>query len=452
MGSRDAPAVAERDATAAVAGPSPEAPDREGGVVRSVLAFGLGVGLANLLHFLFHLVQARILKPAEYSLLASLLAIVLIATVPIFALQATVAREVAAQLKDRGRREAGLVLREMTRWIARWTGWALLVGGVLAVPLALLTDVRRPLPAVATVALLIATVPIPIAWGGLQGIGRFLGLGGAQALFAVLKFSAGVALGLAGTGAAGVVFGVAVASAVSMWLAFLPLRSLWNSARGLEHREMDVVGRFAMVAVIKLGLFAALTNMDLLVARVAFEPETAGAYAATSVAAKALLIIPLAVTTVLFPHVATLRDTARERFHLLAALGVVGLIGLAATAVMFSFPEQLLEVAFGDRYLEAKPWLGPLGAAMALYAVAQVYVFHFLSLDRTYYVWVLGGIVALQGLGFALFHGDAFDLIWVQIAIAVLTLIVSEVFDHRARRVAGAQEPGAQREGAGPLP
>ena len=408
---------------------------RHRGVIRSILAFGLGVVVANSLHFLFHLAQARILKPAEYSVLASLLAVVLIVTVPIFALQATVAREMATRLADAGSAAAGQVLRDMARWIGRWTAVSLAIGAVLALPLALLLDVRRPLPAVATVALLLATVPIPVAWGGLQGSRRFLGLGAAQALFAVLKFGAGVALGLAGGGSAGVLFAVAAASALSMVVAFLPLRALWRAAGEVRERTTPVIGRNAVVAVVKLGLFAALTNLDLMVARISFEPTEAGAYAATSVAAKSLLIIPLAVTTVLLPRVATLRDRDQERFHLVAALGVVAGLGVACTAVMFGFPHQLLEIAFGDRYLSAEPWLGPLGAAMALYAVAQVYFFHFLSLDRTRYVFVLGAIVVLQGTGFTLFHADPMNLIWVQIATALITLAVSEVFDHRARRV-----------------
>jgi hypothetical protein len=101
---------------------------------------------------------------------------------------------------------------------------------------------------------------------------------------------------------------------------------------------------------------------------------------------------------------------------------------------MFAWPRPLLEVAFGHRYLAAVPWLGPLAAAMGLYAVAQVYVFHFLSLDRSRYVYVLGAIVLGQALGLAAFHGAPMELIWVQISTAIVTLVVSEVFDHRARR------------------
>jgi O-antigen/teichoic acid export membrane protein len=400
-------------------------------LVRSVLAVGLGVGAANLLHFFFHLVEARILQPAEYATLASLLAVVLVVTVPILAVQATVAREVAVRLADEGPTQAGLVLRESARWLARWSAVLLAAIAVLAVPLALLFDVRRPLPAVATVAKLLATVTFPVAWGGLQGTGRFLGLGAAQAGFAALKFLFGVALGLAGLGSAGVMFGVAAAAAISVALAFRPLRPIWNAARRLPHRPMKVVGRHAVAAVITLGLFALLTNVDVMVARIALPETVAGLYAATSVAAKTLLLIPLAVTTVLFPHVATLRDRASERFHLVAGLVTVGALGLVATAILLIWPRPLLNIAFGGEYVDAAPWLGPLAGAMALYAVAQVYVFHFLSVDRGGYAAVLGAISVLQVAGFVAFHGDPMALVRVQIITGLVTLLVSEVFDRR---------------------
>ena len=69
----------------------------------------------------------------------------------------------------------------------------------------------------------------------------------------------------------------------------------------------------------------ALATSDLLVAKLAFPSGQAGDYAAASVGARVLLLIPIAVTTVLFPRVATLRDRRRERTHLLAGLLAVGI-------------------------------------------------------------------------------------------------------------------------------
>jgi O-antigen/teichoic acid export membrane protein len=149
------------------------------------------------------------------------------------------------------------------------------------------------------------------------------------------------------------------------------------------------------------------------------------------------------VTTVLFPHVATLRDRTRERFHLVAGLLTVGALGLVATAILLLWPRPLLNIAFGPAYLDAAPYLGPLAGAMALYAVAQVYVFHFLSVDRGGYAIVLVAIAVVQLAGFLAFHGTPVALVRVQIITGLVTLLVSEVFDRRE----GPREPAAEAPG-----
>ncbi len=59
--------------------------------------------------------------------------------------------------------------------------------------------------------------------------------------------------------------------------------------------------------------------------------------------------------------------------------------------LFFAIPEQLIEIGFGADYVAGSSWLGPLGVAMLLYALVEVYMFHFLALGRLRYGTVLGG-------------------------------------------------------------
>jgi len=69
-------------------------------LIGSGVVLAVAVGTANGLNAVFQLAMARILDPAEFSLLAALFTVVLIAAVPPLAFQATVAREVATRLAD----------------------------------------------------------------------------------------------------------------------------------------------------------------------------------------------------------------------------------------------------------------------------------------------------------------------------------------------------------------
>jgi O-antigen/teichoic acid export membrane protein len=147
-----------------------------------------------------------------------------------------------------------------------------------------------------------------------------------------------------------------------------------------------------------------------------------------SVCARVLLLLPIGVVTVLFPRVATLRDAGRERQHLLAGLAVVAGLGALLTALLWVFAEPIVDDIFGQEYSAAVPWLGPLSLAMALYALATVYLYHFLSLGRTRFAIVLVAIQAAQIVAFALLHSSPSDLIGIQIGTAAVTVFAAEAW------------------------
>ena len=68
-------------------------------------------------------------------------------------------------------------------------------------------------------------------------------------------------------------------------------------------------------------------------------------------------------------------------------------LGAVATAILWVFADPIVTRIFGEKYAAAVPWLGPLSLAMALYALATVYIYHFLSLARARFALVLVGIV-----------------------------------------------------------
>jgi O-antigen/teichoic acid export membrane protein len=396
---------------------------------RALLGPGLFVGIAvvvaNGLNAVFQVALARILDPPEYSLFVALIVITLIAAVPPLAFQAAVAREVAVALDEGRPGDAGASLRDTVRGLLPWALGALVAGGVAAGALAAAGrgDVGAT---VATAATISGALVIPAVWGGLQGARLFIVLGLAHLTFAGTRLAAGLGIGLAGGGAAAVMGGVAAATALTLAVTMLPLRELWRGAVRSGARRLATLPNAA--AATGLTLLTALASVDVLVAKLAFPSATAGAYGVASVGARVLLLVPIGVITVLFPRVAVLRDPARERRHLLAGLGVVALLGAVTTAVLWAFADELITRIFGSKYSAAGSWLGPLSLAMALYALATVYVYHFLALARTRFALVLVGVFAAQLVAFAALHGRPADLVGVQIAAAALTVASAELW------------------------
>ena len=396
---------------------------------RALLGSGLFVGLAtfaaNGLNALFQIALARVLSPAEYSVLVALIVITLIAAVPPLAFQASVAREVALELDGGRRNRAGAALRDTVRGLVPWALGVLLLGGVVSAVMALAGS-GNAAATFATTATIAFALVIPAVWGGLLGARLFLVFGLAQLAFAGTRFAAGLGIGLAGGDAAAVMAGVAAATAVTLGLTFLPLRELWHAAERTRRRRLATLPNAA--AATGLTILMALATVDVLVANLAFSSNTAGAYGVASVCARVQLLLPIGVVTVLFPRVATLRDPERERRHLLAGLGVVATLGALVTALLWVFAGPIVDDIFGEKYHAAVPWLGPLALAMALYALATVYLYHFLSLARTRFALVLVVIQVAQLVAFAVLHGSPRELIGIQIVAAAVTVAAAEAW------------------------
>ena len=109
-------------------------------------------------------------------------------------------------------------------------------------------------------------------------------------------------------------------------------------------------------------------------------------------------------------------------------LSELDLRGEGVTAILWAFADPIVDDIFGTKYAAAVPWLGPLSLAMLLYALATVYLYHFLSLARARFALVLVAIQAAQLVAFAVLHGSPSELIGVQITAAAVSVVAAEAW------------------------
>lgn len=402
---------------------------RSGAIVTAITA------LANGLNVVFHFSVARFLEPDEYALLTTIFAVTAIATVPLLAVQSNVARELSILLGKDETQAAAVVLRAMFALVARFALGVCLLLALLAWPAIEVLHIERPLPILATALAIVVAVPIPAAWGALQASERFTALSVNQATAPFFKLLFGVGLAALGFGASAITFGVAAATLIALMLALRALRPLLDAAprERLRIQARRLIGGYALGAAVCLTTFTALIQTDVIWARATLSPSAAGDYAAASVMTSFVLLVPVGVTTVLFPRIARMGEDPAGRRPLVVGLAAVGGLSLFFLAAFAIAPKLLLELAFGNDYDGAAPWLLPLGVAMAAYGLVAVYLNHFLAQGRTQYVAVLLTALVLQQIAFLLFSGSGWRIVWVQVTCSLATVLASEVFERRAR-------------------
>jgi O-antigen/teichoic acid export membrane protein len=304
----------------------------------------------NALAYLAPLLGARKLTPADFSVLATVLAICAVFSVPGVGLQTATAVRVA-----RGERMAttrlGLVTAVLT------AGALLLAGPVLTANLYLGWEV------IVLTAALVLPVTVCGGWLGLlQGQHQFGRLAIGMVLLGLGRFGGlvtGIALGLSVTG----ILMCAVAGAI---VAILPIALL--VPHGKDARPIGMAKEVG-AAVLAVAAILVMSYMDVLAARHLLSPENSAEYAVLSVLTKGALWAPQVVTVLALPHLA-----ARRRGALAFATAAVAATGAVLVGAAAVFSELAVSLAGGEQYSHLARYAPAFALTGAAYALAFLFI------------------------------------------------------------------------------
>jgi glycosyltransferase involved in cell wall biosynthesis/O-antigen/teichoic acid export membrane protein len=393
-----------------------------GGFWRQTVVLMLAFGLLNGSNYVFHVVVSRLLGPASYGSLASLLAVVLVLSVPFGVLQTVLAQRTAA-LVATGRADevpglAAAALKGLTP-----VAWLLGAVVALAAPaLAFFLHLgvgSALLLAPYVVVSILGSVPL----GVLQGQLRFGAIGALLVGGVAVRLGLGIGSVAAGAGVPGAVLATAVAPVVPLvgGVALLRVRrGIWQAAR----RSLDSVRGDFVPAFLGLTGFWLLAEVDIALARHYLPHEVAGFYSSAGLLARALLFLPAAVSLVAFPRFVAARESGDgEARWLRVGLLSVGVLCLTALPAVVLLRRFFVEVAFGARYRPAAHLLPILAPAMALLGLVSLLVyFHIAMRTRAYLLLFAAAVV--ETVLIALFHGSAREIAWTVLAVAAVTAVL----------------------------
>lgn len=399
-------------------------PDRQNGFLRGVgLVFAATV-ISNGLLFAVSLMAARWLPTEEYGVVAAMLSLMVLLTIPSFALQVIVARETAG----RSEREVSAVLRARTRQALWFGGGATALAWLVSAPLSDRLHLPSIWPIVFTAAVSAPLLAMTTFRGVLQGRQNYGALGLSLATEGGARFAAAVIALALGTGAGGVTLAPLAGAAAAGVAAWLPLRHL---PRPLPNDRAPSIPSAMWATGAYFAGFAALSNTDLLVVKSSAGPLIAGEYAAAAFVGKVVLLLPVAITTVLIPEVAARRARSERTSDLLwQALVLTGASCGGLVLACWLAPSSVAAVTYGPGYPGAQNLLLPYSIAMLIFALASVQVLYALTLGHDFGAWACLIGAGLQAAAMWLARHDPSPLPWTSdplmgiISIMILTGLV----------------------------
>jgi O-antigen/teichoic acid export membrane protein len=247
---------------------------------------------------------------------------------------------------------------------------------------------------------------------------------------AVARLVFGLVLVAVGLDVAGAFAGETVAL-VACWVV---LAALLPSAGGTA-APVGTLLRQAGPPVAAMALLALLQNIDVIVVKHVVVSAAAGAYAAASLAAKAIVWVAVGFGMYVLPETsrrAQLGEDTRRLF--LVAIGLTALVAVPALAVFGLAGEPLLKGVFGAEFARASSALTILGLAMTALACTYLSVQYLLALRRARFLWLLAGAAVAEPVVLAVIGDGLKTLATGLLAVQAVTAAALVYLALRRRR------------------
>jgi O-antigen/teichoic acid export membrane protein len=394
-----------------------------GALASTSLLLMISMTVVNAGNYVYNLIMGRWLGPglfADVSLIVTLLLVVTFVTVP---LQLIAARHAAAATADGDLAPLGAVRRWLTRI-------AILVGLVIAVlfiaPAATWANIfhtSSPTPFI--------LFGLAIPFGLMQGVNRGVLQGRTRFGMLAVTYQAemwsrlflGMLLVWAGFSVNGAVLGISLSFVVT-WLVTLPAGRGLQTSIPLSREVRTAAMLFALPVLIAQISQILINNSDILLVRTYYPADMAGLYAALALIGRMVFFATWSVVTTMFPIVAQRHKRGEPHRHLLwVSLGIVGGISLVIILATLLFPETIVNILFGKKYLSIAPLLWLYALATTLYALANVVVNYRLSLGqgRETGFTLAAGVAMVAGI--IIFHDTLAQVVWVQVVVMAVLFI-----------------------------
>ncbi|WP_020074807.1 hypothetical protein [Cryocola sp. 340MFSha3.1] len=399
-------------------------------IAGGILLVGVATMLANAASYLLSMFAARLMSVPEYGALGAMLSVSIIGGTAALGIQAVAARRIASSGSGADEERAAVVSLGL-----RLTALIAVVGLALSWPLAVLFDV--PFAAVALTVLSVAASVMGFgALGLVQGNERHGHYGYAYAAIGCLRAAGGIVALFIHPDVTSACAGILVGSIAGTVAAVI----IAGPSRPRLRLTPRLAREFAATTGSLVALYA-LSNVDLLLARIFLDGTGSGEYALGSLVAKIAFFLPYAVITVFFPKMSA--GTMRHAFAL--ATGLSAAIGAVATVGAAVLAGPLVWLIGGDKYAEfaSLAWLFALEGS--LFAVVQVILYAGFSSEARALGILTGCALICQVVVVSLWaHQSVSAIVICTSVIAAVLVVVGIVVELRRTkgRASGAETQG----------
>ncbi len=221
---------------------------------------------------------------------------------------------------------------------------------------------------------------------------------------------------------------VALGILISLIPGMLPFKKIGTRLLpAIETKELDHLKKFVIVTAFYELTQILINNGDILLVKHFFDSHAAGLYSSMALIGRAVYFVAWMFVMLLLPEVVKLHKEGKETKSIFFKyLSMISALVTGVVLINLLFPDLIINVLFGNAYSEVADLLWKYALASALFALANVFVYYFLSLDKYLPVIISGIFGLLQLVTIFFFHNTLEMVVDAQIAV-MLSLLIFQV-------------------------
>jgi O-antigen/teichoic acid export membrane protein len=375
----------------------------------------IGISLFNLLNLFYHFFMIRLLPPVDYGHLNTLMALLMVFSVPASTVQTTITKFVSSYEVQRKYDQVRRMLRHLLSLV---TLFAVCIFLIIVLGSSFLTSFfqissQKLILLLGILLLLNMVTQVPV--GGLQGLQRFGWLTLNYITNGGTKFILGILFVLLGWGVLGAMGAIVISYFISTFLSLLVLKVYVSKLKGPPFQEqkgeesepsyVSEVARYFFHVGVALLCYMVLTNIDLILVKHFFTPIEAGYYSIAQMVGKIILFLPIPVLTVMFPKLTSWQGQEERRLPILKkSLLIAALLCGVAVIIGLIFPSLIIRVLSGREYPKCIPLVRFFCISMSFFALILILIYYHLSSHRRSFLFSLFLLTLAQIVLIVLFH------------------------------------------------
>jgi len=334
--------------------------------------------------------MGRLLGPSEYGTLASLISVLFITSAAGSTLQTTLIKYTSVYYAENNLGMIRTLFFIFTKRVLIFTIIIFILMMIFINNISNFLNIDSTYHIVFLGVIVTISLLSSISRGVLQGLKKFKSLGVLGILEVFLKLFFGVILVYIGFKSGGALFGLMLSALLAYFFIFLPLREvLREKTAGNIYQELNLkkIYRSMLLILVSTILLSLTSYSDIILVKHFFASHETGYYSAAAQIGRIILFFPGAVSIVIFPRFSekfvkkeNLQNTILKSFSIIALTSIIFLV------IYFFFPEFIVKLIYGSKYLEASYLIFKYGVFMSFISLITLQILYFISIEKFWYL------------------------------------------------------------------